>query len=119
MKELKVKNLDNEFLNIESDFFLPFFGLSANLGPIKEWELEIEKSCLKDSETKIPYVLNPLRPTDVRRTSTRLTSDERPARERRTSPGKPQAFVLTNAILCSRSELPECSQAFLLEIQIR
>ncbi len=51
MKELKVKNLDNKFLNIKSDFFLPFFGLSANLGPIKEWELDIEKSCLKVNQS--------------------------------------------------------------------
>ena len=29
------------------DFFLPFFGLSTNLGPIKNWELELEKNILK------------------------------------------------------------------------
>ena len=47
MTALNVKDLDNKILTIESDFFLPFFGLSANLGPIKNWELEIEKNCLK------------------------------------------------------------------------
>ena len=25
------------------DFFLPFFGLSTDLGPIKDWELDLEK----------------------------------------------------------------------------
>ena len=32
---------------IKTDFFLPFFGLSNDLGPIKNWELEIEKNILK------------------------------------------------------------------------
>ncbi|MFL2660524.1 MAG: NAD(P)/FAD-dependent oxidoreductase [Alphaproteobacteria bacterium] len=41
-----VKNLDNEEKQIETDFFLPFFGLSSDLGPIKNWELEINKNCL-------------------------------------------------------------------------
>ena len=30
-----------------TDYFLPFFGLSTELGPIKNWELEIEKNVLK------------------------------------------------------------------------
>ena len=29
------------------DYFLPFFGLSTNLGPIKNWELALEKNILK------------------------------------------------------------------------
>ncbi len=41
-----VKNLDNQEKQIETDFFLPFFGLSSDLGPIKNWELEINKNSL-------------------------------------------------------------------------
>ena len=32
---------------LKVDYFLPFFGLSTNLGPIKDWELELEKNILK------------------------------------------------------------------------
>ena len=42
-----VKDLDNEEKHIETDFFLPFFGLSSDLGPIKNWELEIINNSLK------------------------------------------------------------------------
>ena len=41
-----VKNLDNQEKKIETDFFLPFFGLSSDLGPIKNWELEINKNSI-------------------------------------------------------------------------
>ena len=37
----------NNAKKINTDFFLPFFGLSNDLGPIKNWELEIEKNILK------------------------------------------------------------------------
>ena len=40
---LVVRDLENNIKNIKADFFLPFFGLSNELGPIKEWELDIEK----------------------------------------------------------------------------
>ena len=45
--DLIVKDLDNNKKKITTDFFLPFFGLSNDLGPIKNWELEIEKNILK------------------------------------------------------------------------
>ncbi len=45
--DLIVKDLDNNKKKINTDFFLPFFGLSNDLGPIKNWELEIEKNILK------------------------------------------------------------------------
>jgi thioredoxin reductase (NADPH) len=47
INELIVKDLDNNKKKINTDFFLPFFGLSNDLGPIKNWELEIEKNILK------------------------------------------------------------------------
>ena len=47
LKTLTINNLDNEKKVLNADFFLPFFGLSSDLGPIKNWELEIEKNLLK------------------------------------------------------------------------
>jgi thioredoxin reductase (NADPH) len=47
ISELILKDLDNNNKKINTDFFLPFFGLSNDLGPIKNWELEIEKNILK------------------------------------------------------------------------
>ena len=47
INELVVKDLSNNIKKISTDFFLPFFGLSNDLGPIKNWELKIEKNILK------------------------------------------------------------------------
>ncbi|MEC8265705.1 MAG: NAD(P)/FAD-dependent oxidoreductase [Pseudomonadota bacterium] len=44
---LIIKNMEEEKKKLNVDFFLPFFGLSTNLGPIKNWELELEKNILK------------------------------------------------------------------------
>lgn len=46
---------------IETDFFLPLFGLSPKLGPIANWGLEIEKNAIKvnnalDYQTNIPGI---------------------------------------------------------------
>ncbi len=45
--ELIVKDLNDQKKSLCVDFFLPFFGLSSDLGPIKNWELEIEKNLLR------------------------------------------------------------------------
>ena len=45
--KLILKDLDDKKKEIEIDYFLPFFGLSTELGPIKEWELQMEKNILK------------------------------------------------------------------------
>ncbi len=45
--ELILKDLEGSEKKIEIDYFLPFFGLSSELGPIKEWELQMEKNILK------------------------------------------------------------------------
>ena len=42
-----VKDFDNNSLSLRADYFLPFFGLSSDLGPIKDWELSIENGNLK------------------------------------------------------------------------
>ena len=39
--------MDEKKKELKVDYFLPFFGLSTNLGPIKDWELELEKNILK------------------------------------------------------------------------
>ena len=44
IKTLNLRKLDGEMKKIDTEFFLPFFGLSSQLGPIKEWELDIEKN---------------------------------------------------------------------------
>jgi len=45
---------------IETDYFLPLFGLSPKLGPIADWNLEIEKNAIKvntlDYSTNIPGI---------------------------------------------------------------
>ncbi|NAY92329.1 FAD-dependent oxidoreductase [Muricauda sp. JGD-17] len=46
---------------VETDFFIPLFGLSPKLGPIGDWGLEIEKNAIKvnnarDYQTNIPGV---------------------------------------------------------------
>jgi thioredoxin reductase (NADPH) len=51
LKSLTINNLDKQEKVLEADFFLPFFGLSSELGPIKDWELEIEKNLLKVNQS--------------------------------------------------------------------
>ncbi|HEY0046798.1 MAG TPA: FAD-dependent oxidoreductase, partial [Flavobacterium sp.] len=46
---------------IETDYFIPLFGLSPKLGPIANWGLEIEKNAIKvdnslDYQTNIPGI---------------------------------------------------------------
>jgi len=42
IKEVIVKNLDNEKKSIKADILLPFFGLSMHLGPLQNWGLDID-----------------------------------------------------------------------------
>ena len=51
ISELIVKNLNGQSKTLEVQFFLPFFGLSTELGPISNWGLEIEKKILKVSQS--------------------------------------------------------------------
>ena len=55
---LIIKNMDEEKKKLEEDYFLPFFGLSTNLGPIKDWELELEKNILKVKQETCETNLN-------------------------------------------------------------
>lgn len=52
---------DKSELTIETDAFIPLFGLSPKLGPIADWGLEIEKNAIKvdntlDYQTNIPGI---------------------------------------------------------------
>jgi thioredoxin reductase (NADPH) len=55
-----VKRKDDSFV-LETDHFIPLFGLSPKLGPIANWGLEIEKNAIKvnnalDYQTNIPGI---------------------------------------------------------------
>ena len=43
LKSVTVEDFDGNKKTIETDFLLPFFGLSMNLGPIAEWGLHLDK----------------------------------------------------------------------------
>ena len=57
IEKLVIKNMDEE-KELKVDYFLPFFGLSTNLGPIKDWELELEKNILKVKQETCETNLN-------------------------------------------------------------
>lgn len=43
LEAVLVKTLEGETRRLETDYLLPFFGLSMNLGPINDWGLNLEK----------------------------------------------------------------------------
>ena len=58
---LTVQKKGEEPFNVETDHFIPLFGLSPKLGPLADWGLEIEKNAIKvdnsyDYQTNIPGV---------------------------------------------------------------
>ncbi len=58
---VKVSQKDQEPYILETDHFIPLFGLSPKLGPIANWGLEIEKNAIKvnnalDYQTNIPGI---------------------------------------------------------------
>ena len=61
LESIIIQNLDESTEEIETDFFIPLFGLSPKLGPIANWGLEIEKNAIKvnnslDYQTNIPGI---------------------------------------------------------------
>ncbi len=61
LEKIVVSNIKtNEKTELETDYFIPLFGLSPKLGPIENWGLEIEKNAIKvnveDYSTNIPGV---------------------------------------------------------------
>ncbi|MEE9362997.1 MAG: NAD(P)/FAD-dependent oxidoreductase [Cellulophaga sp.] len=58
---IKHNDKEKEDSYVETDYFIPLFGLSPKLGPIGNWGLEIEKNAIKvdnsyDYQTNIPGV---------------------------------------------------------------
>ena len=51
---------ENEEIILDTDYFIPLFGLSPKLGPIANWGLELEKNSIKvntlDYQTNIPGI---------------------------------------------------------------
>ncbi|MDC3152309.1 NAD(P)/FAD-dependent oxidoreductase [Pelagibacteraceae bacterium] len=47
LKSIKIKNDDEKTENIETDIILGFFGLIMQLGPIAEWELNMNKKTIE------------------------------------------------------------------------
>ncbi|SHE81226.1 thioredoxin reductase (NADPH) [Psychroflexus salarius] len=58
---VRKNNNPEEDFKLETDYFIPLFGLSPKLGPIADWGLEIEKNAIKvdntlDYQTNIPGI---------------------------------------------------------------
>ncbi|WP_088339705.1 NAD(P)/FAD-dependent oxidoreductase [Robiginitalea sediminis] len=58
---IRMAGEDPRELHLETDAFIPLFGLSPKLGPIAEWGLEIEKNAIRvdntlDYQTNIPGI---------------------------------------------------------------
>ena len=61
LKSIQITKKDKQPIYIETDHFIPLFGLSPKLGPIANWGLEIEKNAIKvnnalDYQTNIPGI---------------------------------------------------------------
>ncbi len=61
LEAVTIKHKTNGESHIETDHFIPLFGLSPKLGPIGDWGLEIEKNAIKvdnsyDYQTNIPGI---------------------------------------------------------------
>lgn len=61
VQALEITKKDEGPFNLETDHFIPLFGLSPKLGPIANWGLDIEKNAIKvnnalDYQTNIPGI---------------------------------------------------------------
>lgn len=60
VKSLKIQHQKEGEFEVETDHFIPLFGLKPSLGPIANWGLEIEKNAIKvdtlDYSTNIPGI---------------------------------------------------------------
>ncbi len=61
LESVEVTKTDEAPFTLETDHFIPLFGLSPKLGPIANWGLEIEKNAIKvnnalDYQTNIPGI---------------------------------------------------------------
>ncbi len=46
LKSVAIVNKEKEIEEVEADYMIPLFGLSPKLGPIADWELNIEKNAI-------------------------------------------------------------------------
>lgn len=58
---IRTKDDPTEEIELETDYFIPLFGLTPKLGPLADWGLEIEKNAIRvdntlDYQTNIPGV---------------------------------------------------------------
>lgn len=51
IEAITVQKQDEEPFDLETDYFIPLFGLTPKLGPIQDWGLEIEKNAIKVDNT--------------------------------------------------------------------
>jgi len=51
LKSLDIKDLEGNIKSLEINILLPLFGIMPNLGPIKEWDLDIENNAIETSPT--------------------------------------------------------------------
>lgn len=60
LNQVVITHNNGEISTIDTDYFIPLFGLSPKLGPIKDWGLALEKESIKvntfDYETNIPGI---------------------------------------------------------------
>lgn len=60
LKEVSIQHQSQGEIKVETDHFIPLFGLKPSLGPIAGWGLEIEKNAIKvntlDYSTNIPGI---------------------------------------------------------------
>lgn len=61
LESVEITKKDEAPITLETDHFVPLFGLSPKLGPIANWGLEIEKNAIKvnnalDYQTNIPGI---------------------------------------------------------------
>ena len=61
LESIVIKNTNGDTNTVKLDYWLPLFGLSPKLGPIANWNLDIEKNAIKvdhtlDYQTNIPGI---------------------------------------------------------------
>ena len=61
LNSITIKNNDGNLINESLDCWLPLFGLSPKLGPIANWNLNIEKNAIEvdntlDYQTNVPGI---------------------------------------------------------------
>jgi thioredoxin reductase (NADPH) len=60
LSSIQVTQKNKEVISIKADHFIPLFGLSPKLGPIKDWGLDLGKEAIlvntKDYQTNVPGI---------------------------------------------------------------